>query len=359
MMADPTSSTDLRPFADRVRRGVGLAPFTTLELGGEASQFVRVFSESDLIAALAYAREEGLATFILGGGSNVLISDGGFDGLVIKMSITGRSFEQTDGNIVIATVAAGEVWDEFVADCVTRNLSGIECMSGIPGLVGGTPIQNVGAYGQDVSETIRSVRCLDTSTDEIVTLGNVDCGFDYRKSIFNTTELGRYVVTAVEFALELGGTPKLEYRDVKARFSGHQPTLGEVRDTILEIRSQKSMIIQPDDPNRRSAGSFFKNPVVSHDKFAELARRFPDIPSFPAQDGVKVPAAWLIEAAGFEKGFRRGNVGISSKHSLALINLGDAKTSEVVELRELIRDAIDQKFGIRIHQEPVQIGFTD
>lgn len=356
MIGHPTSQLYRSPLIERISFGVALAPYTTLEIGGSASQFVEAFTESDVVDAIEYARFHGLDIFVLGGGSNILVADSGFDGLVIKISITGREFSSPENGRVTVKVGAGEVWDDLVAECVARDLAGVECLSGIPGLVGGTPIQNVGAYGQDVSETISSVRCFDSTTNKFIDIGNHDCGFEYRKSIFNTTDKDRFIVTSVEFSLVPGSMPKIAYRDLKEMFGDDNASLKDVRDAVIRIRSEKSMVIRNDDPNRRSAGSFFKNPVLTFEEFADLEQKFPGIPKFPAENGVKIPAAWLIENAGFAKGHGHGNVGISSKHSLALINAGNATAAELTEFRDFILDTVRNKFGILLVQEPVEIG---
>lgn len=343
-----------------IQTNVQLAPLTTLGIGGPARYFVRAESEEALVEALRYADEHALAVFILGGGSNVLIADAGFNGLVIQIAITDSEFKiQGSGpGISQITVGAGEDWDQFVAWCVDQKLAGVECLSGIPGTVGGTPVQNVGAYGQEVSETIVSVRCIDRRTGESVELSNADCGFTYRKSIFNSSHRDRYIVTAVTFGLMSGGGPKIVYKDLLEHFATRTPTLAETRDAVLTTRRAKSMVIDADDPNSRSAGSFFKNPIISDGLFRELKGKYPNLPSFPADDGVKVPAAWLIENAGFRKGFALGNAGISANHSLALINRGGATAAEVITLKERIQADVSERFGIDLMPEPLLIGFS-
>lgn len=343
-----------------IQTNIPLAPLTTLGIGGPARYFVRAESEEALVAALHYAEQQGLPVFILGGGSNVLVADAGFNGLVIQIAITDPEFrvQSSEAGISQITVGAGEDWDGFVAWCVDQKLAGVECLSGIPGTVGGTPVQNVGAYGQEVSETIVSVRCLDRRTGQFVELSNADCGFTYRKSIFNSSHRERYVVTAVTFELRRGGGPKIVYKDLLEHFAGRTPTLAEAREAVLTTRRAKSMVIDADDPNSRSAGSFFKNPVVSGDQFHDLRLEYADIPSFPADAGnVKVPAAWLIENAGFRKGFALGNAGISANHSLALINRGGATAAELITLKERIQAGVGERFGIDLMPEPLLIGF--
>ena len=332
-----------------------LAPLTTLQIGGPARFFVRAETDEHVVEAFDVVARRGIDVFILGGGSNLLIADTGFAGLVLQVAIGGV---KVDGPNLRA--GAGDIWDDIVALCVENRLAGVECLSGIPGFVGGTPIQNVGAYGQEVSETIVSVRCFDRLAKEVVELKNADCGFTYRTSIFNTIERNRYVVLSVAYRLRADGAPMIVYKDLRTLFGDREPALGEVREAVLSIRRSKSMVIDPLDPNSRSAGSFFKNPIVDRSKYEEIETQFPGgtVPSFPAgDDRVKVPAAWLIERAGFSKGFRNGNVGISSNHSLALVNLGGGTANEIIELKEKIEAAVHEKFDILLQHEPVLVGF--
>ncbi len=361
---------------------VPCAQFTTLGIGGSARYFVRAETEDAVIRGLEFAEENKLPVFILGGGSNVLIADAGFEGLVLQIALRGIEMSEppavaggltwvneisdgpntrlqppaTAGGSDFVTARAGEDWDGFVTYCVENDLAGVECLSGIPGFVGGTPVQNVGAYGQEVAETIVSVRCFDRRTKKIVALANADCGFSYRTSIFNSSERDRYVVLSVTLALEKGGEPKVSYKDLIEQFGYRRPTLNEVRDAVLRIRRSKSMVIDPNDPNSRSAGSFFKNPIVSRRYLAELQTKFEHIPFFEFGEAVKIPAAWLIENAGFQKGFARGNARISTNHTLAIVNRG-ATAAEVVALMTEIQHGVETKFGILLQPEPVMIGF--
>jgi UDP-N-acetylmuramate dehydrogenase len=341
----------------KIQNNVPLAPFTTLGVGGAARYFVRAESEDVVRAAIEYADSNEFPLFVLGGGSNVLIADQGFDGLVLQIAIGGINEISHDGSKVILDVGAGEDWDQFVAFCVDRGMAGVECLSGIPGFVGGTPVQNVGAYGQEVSEIISEVRCFDRAKGISVTLSNADCDFSYRKSTFNSISLDRYVVLSVRFSLDASGSPRIAYRDLIEYFRGRTPTLADVRAAVIAIRKAKSMVIDANDPNSRSAGSFFKNPLVSRDRFAEIERIYPQIPHFDAGEEVKIPAAWLIENAGFKKGFELGPAGISTNHTLALINRGDASANDILVLKDMIRDAVAEKFDIILVPEPVFIGF--
>lgn len=347
-----------------LEENVSLAPLTTLRIGGPARYFVRAESETVIPEAVDFASERDLSLFILGAGSNLLVSDGGFDGLVLNVAILGISGLDLPARIgsgqraISVTAGAGEDWDGFVKRCVEANLAGVECLSGIPGLVGGVPVQNVGAYGQEVSETITSVRCFDRKTGAFVTLSNSDCGFSYRSSIFNTTERDRYVVAAATFTLLEGGDPRIAYPELERTFQEtSQPTLAHVREQISRIRRAKSMIIDPSDPNSRSAGSFFKNPIVEQTRYEELKAAHADMPSFPSGSKVKIPAAWLIEHSGFQKGFEMGQAGISTNHTLALINRGRATAREIVLLKNKIQTAVQEVFGIEMVPEPVLIGF--
>ena len=337
----------------KIQEHVPLAPLTTLKVGGPARFFMHATSEDEILSAFDYADTNGLDVFILGGGSNILVSDNGFDGLVIHVALKGIT---ADGSRISAR--AGEDWDAFVAYCVDNKLAGVECLSGIPGFVGGTPVQNVGAYGQEVSETIVTVRCFDRITKRIVDLSNRDCGFSYRTSIFNSTTRDRYIVLAVTYDLAVNGEPKIEYKDLKEQFGASRPSLRDTRDAVIEIRRAKSMVIDERDPNSRSAGSFFKNPIVEKIKYDSIAASANIVPHFPAgENTVKIPAAWLIEQSGFHKGYRSGNAGISTKHSLALVNFGGASASEIIFLKEKIQHAVMQKFDILLQPEPVFVGF--
>lgn len=340
-----------------------LAPLTTLKVGGGARFFVRAESEEQVVQTFDFAVKNDLPIFILGGGSNLLISDDGFRGLVLQIAIKGiDKFQEKDGTVYI-TVGAGEDWDEFVASCVAEDLQGVECLSGIPGFVGGTPVQNVGAYGQEVSETIVSVRAFDREKRETAALTNADCGFTYRKSIFNSTENGRYIVLSVTYALRIGGEPKVVYKDLKEVFGEKTPTLAKTREAVLKVRRAKSMVIDEFDPNSRSAGSFFKNPIITSEEFENVVKiatsmGIEKVPTFPAGYGkVKIPAAWLIERAGFSKGYTKGNAGLSENHTLALINRGGATAADILALKKEIEEGVERAFSVALKTEPVFVGF--
>ena len=342
-----------------IRENVPLAPLTTLGVGGPARYFVEAADLTQLTAALREAQTRDIAAFILGGGSNLVVADAGFDGMVVKIALGVDKFEvaEAENNGVRVTVGSGMDWDLFVARCVDADLAGVECLSGIPGTVGGTPIQNVGAYGQDVSESIVAVACLDRESLRSVTFTNTDCQFAYRSSIFKGEMRDRYVVLSVTFELLRAGQSKIVYKDLIEHFEGSSPTLQEVRDAVLKIRAAKSMVIDPNDPNSRSAGSFFKNPIVPLSKRVELQKEFAALVWFPAGENAKLSAAWLIENAGFFKGYNKGTVGISTKHSLAIVNRGGATAADIVDLHEEIIAAVDARFGIALIPEPLFVGF--
>jgi len=334
----------------------------TLKVGGPARYFAEPQNETEIQDALAYAREHSLEVFVLGGGSNLVVADSGWPGLVVKISITGIETGKKNGNMLF-TAGAGEDWDDLVAQSVAQSCAGIECMSGIPGTVGGTPVQNVGAYGQEVAETITTVRAIDVVSGETRQMSNSECGFLYRTSIFNTSQKGRYIVTHVTYALRPGGAPRIEYADLKRYFaSDSSPTLLQVREAVREIRASKAMLITPNDENSRSAGSFFKNPIVSpaeYDRIASLPQSQDEKPPrYPAPEGqVKISAAWLVERAGFHKGFGNGRVGISSKHTLAIVNRGGATATEIVQFKNTVQQGVLKVFGVQLHPEPVFVGF--
>ncbi len=336
---------------------IPLAPHTTFGIGGPARWFAQAHTEDDILEGVAFAKERSLPLFVLGGGSNLLVSDAGFPGLVLHIDLKGISL----GNDGLLSAAAGEDWDQLVSQAVAANYGGIECLAGIPGSVGGTPVQNVGAYGQEVSQTIVEVRALDTRLGVFVDLPTSACGFSYRRSLFNHGgERGRYIVARVTYRLRSGAEPLLSYGDLKRYFQDwrKRPSLTDVAGAVREIRRAKGMLLVEGDPDCASAGSFFKNPVVPEAEVARIqnAAGGSTVPHFAAGDGlVKVPAAWLLEHAGFHKEFALGRAGISSRHTLALINRGGATAAEIVALRDQIMRTIEQRYGIRLEPEPVWV----
>ncbi|MEV0386238.1 UDP-N-acetylmuramate dehydrogenase [Nonomuraea sp. NPDC050643] len=337
-----------------------LAPYTTLRLGGPAQDFAEATSAEQLVSLIAEADMKGLPTLVLGGGSNLVVADEGFDGLVIKVATEGVSVSR-DGEEAVVTVEAGEDWDRLVVRAVAEGWSGIECISGVPGLVGSTPIQNVGAYGQEVAQTIRCVRAYDRLTRQVVDLEARQCGFSYRDSLFKR-DLARYVVLAVTYALDISEMSGPVVYEELARRLGAEPggrvPLARAREAVLALRRGKGMVLDPDDPDTRSAGSFFTNPVLSPEQAAKLAGRAPGHPSWDLPGGmVKVPAAWLIEQAGYPKGYERGPVRISTKHTLALTNpTGAATTGDLLALAREVRQGVREKFGVTLVNEPVLVG---
>ncbi len=346
-----------------IRENVPLAPLTTLNVGGPARHFAEARTEAEVVEAVEFARSHRLPLFVLGGGSNLVISDAGFAGLVLKVGINDVSHFASSHGQVTFVAGAGYDWDALVKESVEASCAGLECLSGIPGTVGGTPVQNVGAYGQEVSQTILEVRVYDLESRQMKTLSNEKCGFAYRSSIFNTTERRRYVILRVSFALQEGAQPSVRYADLEQFFAGRskEPTLSEVREAVRSIRQRKAMLIVPGDEDSHSVGSFFKNPIVPQTIFEELSARLASrglqLPSYPSADGRKLSAAWLVEHAGFAKGYRKGRVAISQKHALAIVNRGGASADEIITLKDEIQVRVMDAFGIKLDPEPVFVGF--
>ncbi|MCR9144024.1 MAG: UDP-N-acetylmuramate dehydrogenase [bacterium] len=386
-------------FPDLLKQDEALAPYTTIGLGGRADWFAEINDVAHLHEGLAWAAREKIPALVLGGGSNLILPDEGVRGLVLRLAFSGIRIEADDqqtadqdagdrldgGGGVLATAEAGTNWDEFVQATVEAGLSGVECLSGIPGTVGATPIQNVGAYGQEVSQTIERVVCLDRATFEHRAFTNEQCEFAYRQSRFKSRDRNRFIVLSVSYRLRRHAIAELRYGELRqrleARFgaadagggqtSGHSgvagttlalpagvPGLQAIRETVLELRRGKSMVLDPQDPNSRSAGSFFLNPVLDSEDVERVARialqRGADQPppQYPAPSGIKLSAAWLIERAGFQKGFRRPGAAISANHCLALINPGEGTRLNLLELAEEIQAGVLRVFGVRLEIEP-------
>jgi UDP-N-acetylmuramate dehydrogenase len=347
-----------------------LADLTTLRLGGPAGRLVEAADEDAVVEAVRAADRAGEPLLVLAGGSNVVVADAGFPGTVLRIATRGIArTEDADGRVLLEA-QAGEPWDPFVATCVADGLAGVECLAGIPGSVGATPIQNVGAYGQEVAETIRSVRVLDRRSDAVAELDAAECGFTYRSSAFKRTP-GRWVVLAVTFALERSElSAPIRYAELARRLGvrlGDRAPLRDVREAVLDLRRAKGMVIDPGDPDSVSAGSFFTNPILDADDFAALERRAAERlgdgvapPAFPEPDGrVKTSAAWLIERAGFQRG--RGDphgIAISTKHTLALTNRGAGTTAELVALAREIAGGVRDRFGVDLVPEPIFVGHS-
>lgn len=338
-----------------------LAQLTTLRLGGPARDVVEATTEQELVDAVRTADDAGVPLLLVAGGSNLVVGDAGFEGTVVLVRTTGRQVDADACSGAMVTVQAGESWDALVAVAVESGWVGLEALSGIPGSVGATPIQNVGAYGQEVAQTIASVRVYDRTERRVRTLFAVDCGFGYRHSRFKA-EPGRFVVLAVAFQLRLGDlSAPVAYAELATRLGvdvGDRAPLADVRGAVLGLRAAKGMVLDADDHDTWSAGSFFTNPVLD----ADAAGRLPEgAPRFPQADGtVKTSAAWLIQAAGFERGHTvaGGRAAVSSKHTLALTNRGDATGEDLLALAREVRDGVRDAFGITLVPEPVLVGCT-
>jgi UDP-N-acetylmuramate dehydrogenase len=334
----------------RVNTNVSLASLTTLALGGPARFLARVRSVGELGAAFDLARKKRLATFVLGGGSNILFADAGFDGLVIKVDLRGMEFAHRGDEFVLAA-GAGETWDGLVRQAVKRKLGGVENLSLIPGSMGGAVYQNIGAYGAELKDVLKSVQAFNVKTRQVKTITNAECRFTYRDSVFQH-EPDLIVLSAV-LRLSRIAQPRLAYPDLQRHFAGKsEPSLGQVRRAVIKIRKGKF----PYAERLGNAGSFFKNPVLRTPQFEALLQRYPDLKSFPCGSGcVKVAAAQLIEKAGW-KGRRFGNVGVSDRHSLVLVHYGHGTSSELLDLAHRIVEDMEKKFGITLQPEVRVIG---
>lgn len=332
-----------------IEHGRALAPLTTLELGGPASHFVEVADADQLAAALEYAARRDLEVFVLGGGSNVVFPDDGWPGLVIRIAIGGVHAGE-DGDV---TAGAGVPWAPFVTQMVALGYAGVECLAGIPGSVGATPIQNVGAYGQEVSEVVTDVLVFDRERELVIPMDASECDFGYRDSRFKRAP-GRFVVLSVRFQLRPGGEPTVRYAELQKKLADiPSPELSDVYDAVLALRKKKSMVIDPSDPNRRSAGSFFLNPIVDDAEADRILDGFEGAPRYPAGEGrAKLSAAWLIDNAGMKKGYTKGAVGISSNHTLALVHHGGGTTKALLELADEVRATVRERFGVDLVPEP-------
>jgi len=343
----------------KIESRVALGPLTTLGVGGSAAHFARVEHETELAHTLAWAKQRALDVRVLGGGSNIVVADSGFPGLVIDLALRGVRIHNQGSHVEIRA-AAGEPWDEFVATMVGRGYQGLECLSGIPGRVGATPIQNVGAYGQEVSETITQVTATDTIKSTQRTFSAEECQFSYRDSWFKSREPGRYIITEVTFRLPLHTAPSVRYAELE-RYLREQgklaPTLSQVREAVLALRRAKSMVLDPSDPNSRSCGSFFTNPVLDPDQFEAFSARttgLSNVPLYPQESGwTKLSAGWLIEQAGFPRGMRDGTVGLSTKHALALVAYGSARAADVTRFAARLQAGVLERFGVALEPEPV------
>jgi UDP-N-acetylmuramate dehydrogenase len=342
------------------REHVPLADRCTLGVGGPARYFVEAGDEAAVREALAWARRRGVGVRVLGGGSNLVVPDEGVDALVVRIALRGLTVRDRQDDVEVeVTAAAGEPWDDVVRYAVERGWSGIECLSGIPGLVGATPIQNVGAYGQEVSETITAVRALDTRSGTVVSLDGAACRFGYRDSHLKTGEPGRYIVLAVTYRLRRSGATTVRYADLTQHLAARgivAPTPADVRESVIAVRRTKSMVLEAGDPNRRSCGSFFTNPLVTPAAAESVRERAgtPSMPRWDQPDGrVKLSAAWLIERAGFTRGQRDGAVGLSTRHALALVAHDGARAADVLAFARAIVERVRARLGVTLVPEPV------
>jgi UDP-N-acetylmuramate dehydrogenase len=337
---------------------VVLAPYTTMGLGGPARWFARCTSGEELRATLLFAQGEGLPVQVFSGGSNIIFADEGFDGVVLNVAFRGFRSEESRDDAVL-TVGSGEPWDSVVERAAVKGWGGIECLSGIPGSTGGTPVQNVGAYGQDVGETLTSVRALDRRTLREREFSRDECGFGYRESRFKGSDADLFIITEVRFRLKRNQQPEIRYpelaRELETIGGEERLTPGAVRAAVIGLRRKKSMVLDTADENSRSAGSFFTNPVVTKTFFELNLKSFP-IPAFPVPGGFKLSAAWLVERSGFPKGFRLRGAGISENHALAIVNRGGT-TADVMALAAKIEEQVYGKFRIRLRREPVIVRY--
>jgi UDP-N-acetylmuramate dehydrogenase len=338
---------------------VQLSERTTLGVGGPAKVWVEVADTASLAAALGRADDEGSPVLVLGGGSNVVVGDEGFPGTVVHMGLASLEVELDDG-VAVVSAGAGREWSDLVSYCISEGLSGLECLIGIPGLVGGTPVQNVGAYGQEVSGVVDAVTVWDRREGRSRRLKSADCGFAYRTSVFKRNE--RYVVTEVSFRLQRSQLSQpLRYAELAQRLGchvGQRPPLGETAEAVMALRRSKGMVLDSADPDTRSAGSFFTNPVLDDVQIARLLEVAPGAPNFPGPGGTKVPAGWLVENAGFYRGYQRGAARISTKHALALTAQVGARTADVLALAGEVRARVMDRFGVVLEPEPVLVGVS-
>jgi len=353
-----------------IRHNVRLADHTTIGLGGPARLFAPCESVEKIRAALAYADAAGLPVQVFAGGSNIIYADEGFDGLVLQVGLRGVATKEDPAGVDVV-VSAGEPWDPLVSRAVRHGWGGIECLSGIPGSVGATPVQNVGAYGQEVHETVVSVRAIDRITLNETAFAAKECGFGYRQSRFKGGDLDRFIITEVRFRLRPNAAADIRYPELRnaidqaggsSLLQSGKDALTAVRSAVLSLRRKKSMVVDPEDSNSRSVGSFFTNPLVTEEQFRQIALRWQKagdgspVARFSTPGGVKVPAAWLVEKSGFTRGFRSGGAGISQNHSLALVNCGGT-TRDIIILAGMIQQSVFETFGVRLEREPVVVPF--
>jgi len=349
----------------KIKENILLSEYTTIKLGGRAKYFVECNSEKEVVEGLEYANKNKLKIQLLGDGSNTIFPDEGYDGLIIKIGIKGISLHNKIKDKVILKAGGGETWDDFVNYCVKNNLTGVECLAGIPGNVGATPIQNVGAYGQEVKDTILFVKAISRETHIPTMFSNEDCLFDYRQSRFKDLDKDKYIITEVMFRLFKNGKPEIIYPELKKyieqKYNSKMISLRQIKESVIELRKNKSMVIDKNDPNSISCGSFFVNPVLTKEELQKTQSYYnstnqtyniSEIPYYETENGIKISAAWLIENTGFPRGFKKNGIGISEHHNLALINCGGT-TKNLLQLADEIRTGVYEKFKINLEPEPV------
>jgi UDP-N-acetylmuramate dehydrogenase len=358
----------LPPRPAALAENVPLAPLTTLQVGGPARWFLKAPDTETVRAGLAWARAQDLPFWVLGGGSNVVIADAGLPGLVVQPCGKRRQMGQGDQEFAYVHVEAGAPWDELVAWTVSQGLGGLECLSGIPGLTGAAPVQNIGAYGQEVADVLDAIDVLDLRTGELARRPAAACGFGYRDSVFKRSP-GRWLVLSVTLRLRREARPEARHTQVREAVGDlHALPAGavglqQVRDAVLALRRSKSMVVDPADPDSRSAGSFFQNPVVPAQLADSAATRLDDalqpgetMPRWTTPLGIKLSAAWLIERSGMPKGYGTGPVGLSQHHTLALVNRGGATAADVMAFAAHVQDRVRQATGVQLDPEPVRMG---
>ncbi|MGM9991887.1 MAG: UDP-N-acetylmuramate dehydrogenase [Candidatus Bruticola sp.] len=349
-----------------IKANVALSSLTTFEIGGPAAYLAEPTNLSELKESVIFARQQNLPIFPIGSGSNILAADTGFSGLLIRSKMKDLKVTDRD-DFTYFEAQSGVLWDDLVAQSVSFKAAGIECLSGIPGQVGAAPVQNIGAYGQEAAQSLERVQVLDLENLELKTIPAADCAFDYRTSNFKTIWKGRFFITAVVLKLRRQGQASLRYQDLERFFAAQlaadshwRPNLDEVRRAVLQVRASKSMLYDLQNPNHRCAGSFYLNPIIERSKAQQLKKRYPSIQIYDVanRNMCKISAAWLVEQAGFGKGFRRNRAGVSSAHTLALINTGDGSAADILALSSDIIAAVQEKFGINLVPEPVMLGFN-
>ncbi|MBT3341888.1 MAG: UDP-N-acetylmuramate dehydrogenase [Gemmatimonadetes bacterium] len=357
----------------QIENDIPLAPLTSLGIGGAARHLAHCTTPAQVCEALEWAGSRSLPVHVLGGGSNTIFADSGFDGLVLRVELTGVDIDDA-GTTTEIRAAAGEDWDGLVARCIDADLVGLECLSGIPGFVGATPIQNVGAYGQEVSRVLMAVDAIECSTLQSVRIDAADCGFAYRDSRFKGTDRGRYIITGVIYQLERATRPQIRYPELQRRLDAAQVDLdvlrpgrdasAAIRDVVLSLRASKGMVVDPTDANTRSAGSFFLNPVLTQQQYESALSRWrshagptAQIPSYPVAEATadhKVAAAWLVEQAGFTRGAAVDGAAVSDHHALALVSRS-GREADLMNLARDIQVAVESVFGLRLRREPVRV----